>query len=196
MLVSDFDFDLPPELIAQEPPADRTAARLLHLDRASGSITHTTIAALPDHLRAGDLVVVNDTRVFPARLIGRRVPSGGAVECLLIRRLEKWSPTSKGSDPRPLDVVVPGSDPVGETWEALMHPGQKLRPGARVVFEGVRTLHAEVLEQHFFGRRTIRIWTEDASPVDEAIDAIGHVPLPPYIKRSDSQEDRDRYQTV
>src|SRR5215510_1349782 len=108
MLVSDFDFDLPPELIAQEPPADRTAARLLHLNRTSGSIVHTTIAALPDRLRAGDLVVVNNTRVFPARLIGRRVPSGGAVECLLIRRL------SKGSDP--------GSDPFAETWEALMHP--------------------------------------------------------------------------
>ncbi len=210
MLVSDFDFDLPPELIAQEPPATRTAARLLHLKRTSGSLTHTTIAALPDHLRAGDLVVVNNTRVFPARLIGRRVPSGGAVECLLIRRLDKWSPASKGSDPRPQDVVVPGSDPEAqdvvsrgsdpvagaETWEALMHPRQKLRPGARVVFEGLRTLHGEVQKQHFFGRRTIRIWTDDGSEVDEAIDAIGHVPLPPYIKRSDSRDDRDRYQTV
>ena len=77
-----------------------------------------------------------------------------------------------------------------------MHPGQKLRPGARVLFEAVRTLHAEVLEQHFFGRRTIKIWTDDESSVDEAIDAIGHVPLPPYIKRPDSLGDRERYQTV
>src|SRR6266536_6368328 len=87
MLVRDFDFDLPSELIAQEPAAERTAARLLHLDRASGDVHHTSISALPDLLRAGDLVVVNDTRVFPARLLGRRVPSGGAVECLLVRRL-------------------------------------------------------------------------------------------------------------
>jgi S-adenosylmethionine:tRNA ribosyltransferase-isomerase len=203
--VSDFDFELPPELIAQDPPAERTAARLLHLDRGSGSMVHTTIAALPERLRAGDLIVVNNTRVFPARLLGHRVPSGGAVECLLIQRLS-WSPASKGSDPRPphlgpsgsdpeaQDVVARGSDP--ETWEALMHPGQKLKPGARVVFEGMRTLHGEVQEQHYFGRRVIKLWTDDGSTIDEAIDAIGHVPLPPYIKRDDSREDRDRYQTV
>jgi S-adenosylmethionine:tRNA ribosyltransferase-isomerase len=185
MRVSDFDFDLPPELIAQDPPAERTAARLLHLDRAAGSMVHSTVAALPDHLRAGDLVVVNNTRVFPARLLGHRVPSGGAVECLLVRRMAK---TAKGSDP--------GSDPSGELWEALMHPGQKLKPGARVGFEGVHRLHGEVQEQHYFGRRVIRLWTDDGSTVDEAIDAIGHVPLPPYIKRDDRQEDRDRYQTV
>jgi S-adenosylmethionine:tRNA ribosyltransferase-isomerase len=188
MRVSDFDFDLPPELIAQDPAAERTAARLLRLDRGSGSMVHSTVAALPDHLRAGDLVVVNNTRVFPARLLGHRVPSGGAVECLRVRRTAK---TAKGSDP--------GSDPFGgsgELWEALMHPGQKLKPGARVVFTGVRTLHGEVQEQHFFGRRVIKLWTDDESTVDEAVDAIGHVPLPPYIKRDDRQEDRDRYQTV
>jgi len=193
MQVSDFDFDLPPELIAQDPAAERTAARLLHLDRESGSMVHSTVAALPDHLRAGDLVVVNNTRVFPARLLGHRVPSGGAVECLLIRRLS-WSRASKGSDPKAQPVGVSGSDP--ELWEALMHPGQKLKPGARVVFEGARTLHGEVQEQHYFGRRVIKLWTDDESTVDEAVDAIGHVPLPPYIKRDDRQEDRDRYQTV
>jgi S-adenosylmethionine:tRNA ribosyltransferase-isomerase len=94
MDVREFDFDLPADLIAQAPSADRTAARLLHLDRQTGAIAHGTIAALPDHLRAGDLLVVNNTRVFPARLLGRRVPSGGAVECLLVRRLESdWSQT-------------------------------------------------------------------------------------------------------
>ena len=86
MDVSEFDFDLPAELIAQEPPPDRTAARLLHLHRPTGALTHTTVARLPELLEAGDLVVVNDSRVFPARLLGRRMPSGGAVECLLIGR--------------------------------------------------------------------------------------------------------------
>ncbi len=77
-----------------------------------------------------------------------------------------------------------------------MHPGQKLKPGARIVFEGLHTLHGEVLERHFFGRRLIRLWTEDGTPLAAAIDAIGHVPLPPYIKRGDRADDRDRYQTV
>ena len=86
MDVRDFDFDLPADLIAQEPAADRSSSRLLHLDRATGAIAHGRFAALPDHLAPGDLLVVNNTRVFPARLLGRRVPSGGAVECLLIRR--------------------------------------------------------------------------------------------------------------
>ena len=197
MQVSDFDFELPPELIAQDPSPERTAARLLHLDRQTDSLAHTTVAALPERLRAGDLIVVNNTRVFPARLRGRRVPSGGAVECLLIRRAGS-DLIAAGSRPD-RDLIATrskGSDPFSALWEALMHPGQKLRPGARVVFEGLRTLHGEVLEQHFYGRRVIRLWTEDGSGVDEAIDAIGHVPLPPYIKRDDRQDDRDRYQTV
>jgi S-adenosylmethionine:tRNA ribosyltransferase-isomerase len=179
MDVREFDFDLPPELIAQEPPTERGASRLLVLDRESGSITHTHIAALPGLLRPGDLVVVNNTRVFPARLLGRRVPSGGAVECLLIGRL--------GPDPRLTS---------SELWEALVHPGQKLKPGARVIFEGVHTLHGEVLDRRFYGRRVLRLWTDDGSSVDDVVDAIGHVPLPPYIKRADRPDDRDRYQTV
>jgi len=175
MDVRDFDFDLPTELIAQEPPAARGAARLLQLDRASGALTHATIPGLPSLLRAGDLIVVNNTRVFPARLIGRRVPSGGAVECLLIRRIDD------------------------QRWEALMHPGQKLKPGADVLFEGASgqpRIYGEVLERRFHGRRTLRLWTEGGVSVDEAIDAIGHVPLPPYIKREDRGDDRERYQTV
>jgi S-adenosylmethionine:tRNA ribosyltransferase-isomerase len=172
MDVRDFDFDLPAELIAQEPPSERGASRLLSLDRTSGAITHSTISALPNFLEPGDVLVVNNTRVFAARLIGRRVPSGGAVECLLLGRVE------------------------ADRWEALMHPGQKLKPGARVLFEGAHALHAEILERRFHGRRLIRIWTEDGFSVDEAIDAIGHVPLPPYIKRDDSEADRERYQTI
>jgi|SRR5579871_1333334 len=184
MDIRDFDFDLPPELIAQEPIADRTAARLLVVDRASGALTHTNVTALPDVLHPGDLIVVNNTRVFPARLLGHRVPSGGAVECLLVRPIGQIDP----SDPS----VRPGS----VVWEALMHPGQKLHPGARVIFEGAHPIHGEVLDQKFFGRRIIRLWTDAGTPLDEAIDAIGHVPLPPYIKREDRGGDRDRYQTV
>ncbi len=176
MDVRDFWFDLPPQLIAQQPPTERAAARLLHLDRRSGAVVHTAITALPNLLEAGDLIVVNNTRVFPARLLGRRVPSGGAVECLLVRRV--------------------AADPGVETWEALMHPGQKLKPGASVVFDGIHPIHAEVLEQKFFGRRVVRLWTDDGTTIRDAVDAIGHVPLPPYIKRDDDAADRDRYQTV
>jgi S-adenosylmethionine:tRNA ribosyltransferase-isomerase len=179
MDIREFDFDLPSDLIAQEPPPDRTAARLLVVDRAASSLTHTSITALPDLLRPGDVVVVNNTRVFPARLLGHRVPSGGAVECLLVQKIG----TASTSSPN-------------ETWEALMHPGQKLHPGARVVFDGAHPIHGEVIEQKFFGRRLIRLWTDDATPLDAAVDAIGHVPLPPYIKRDDRAGDRDRYQTV
>jgi S-adenosylmethionine:tRNA ribosyltransferase-isomerase len=107
------------------------------------------------------------------------VPSGGAVECLLVARVED----------------VPAADASEERWEALMHPGQKLQPGARVIFEGRATLHGEVTERRFHGRRVVRLWTSDGSPVEAAVDAIGHVPLPPYIKRDDRPSDRDRYQT-
>ena len=180
MLVREFDFDLPPELIAQVPAPDRGDARLLHLSTSTGAVTHAWISSLPGLLRPGDLLVVNDTRVFPARLLGRRVPTGGAVECLLVGH----------SDPH-----VDSSD-ASEVWEALMHPGQKLKPGARVVFEGSATLHGEVLERRYFGRRLIRLWTDDGSSVQQAVDRIGHVPLPPYIRRSDSAADHERYQTM
>jgi S-adenosylmethionine:tRNA ribosyltransferase-isomerase len=170
--VVDFDFDLPPDLIAQEPPPERGASRLLFLNRAAGTLAHSTIAALPGLLVAGDVLVINNTRVFPARLIGRRVPTGGEVEWLLIRHVE------------------------GGEWEALVHPGQKLKPGAQVVFEGSRTLRGEILERRFHGRRLVRLWTDDGGAVDEAVDAIGHVPLPPYIKRDARDADRERYQTI
>jgi len=177
MHIREFDFELPSDLIAQEPPAQRGAARLLHLPRHAGPISHTTVSALPELLAPDDLLVVNNTRVFPARLLGHRVPSGGAVECLLIGQLEP----SFGD---------------AELWEALMHPGQKLKAGARVIFEGARRIHGEVIDRRFHGRRAVRLWTDDGGAVREAVDAIGHVPLPPYIKREDRRADRERYQTV
>lgn len=180
MLVREFDFDLPPELIAQEPSPDRSAAHLLRMSRETGMLTHSMVSSLPDLLRPGDLLVVNDTRVFPARLLGRRMPGGGAVECLLVAR------------------TVPAGTESGETeyWEALVHPGQKLKPGAQVIFNGVAPLVGEILERHFWGRRLVRLSTTDGSSVRNAIDRIGHVPLPPYIKREDRPADRERYQTV
>src|SRR5438132_9960285 len=133
MDVREFDFYLPADLIAQEPSADRAAARLLHLRRDTGSISHSTVSALPDLLRAGDVVVVNDTRVFPARLLGHRVPSGGAVECLLVRKLPTSNdfafatPGAGGGEQTPSGAGP--AQPVGtgnrEDWEALVHPGQK-----------------------------------------------------------------------
>jgi S-adenosylmethionine:tRNA ribosyltransferase-isomerase len=172
MNVRDFDFHLPPELIAQDPARERGVSRLLRLDRTSGAIADSTVRSLPNLLAAGDLVVVNNSRVYPARLLGRRDPSGGAVECLLLRREQD------------------------DIWQALVHPGQKLKPGTRMVFEGVHVLHAEILERRFSGRRLIRLWTETGADVDEAIDSVGHIPLPPYIKRPDRSDDRERYQTV
>ncbi len=172
MRLSDFDYELPAELIAQEAAPVRDAARLLRLDRATGARFHHRVSDLDTLLAPGDVLVVNDTRVVPARLLGRREPSGGSVECLLLARID------------------------GERWDALVHPGQKLKVGSRAVFEGGgRRLDMEVLARRYHGRRTIRLSAEEGE-VDAAIDAIGHVPLPPYIKRADRPVDRDRYQTV
>jgi S-adenosylmethionine:tRNA ribosyltransferase-isomerase len=179
MRVDEFDFDLPPDLIAQEPSAERLGARLLCLPRARGPVAHHAISDLPGLLHEGDLLVVNNTRVFPARLLGRRLPGGGGVECLLVARLGE--PTADGRV---------------ESWDALMHPGQRLKPGSRVVFEGATTLHGEVLERRFFGRREIRLWTDGETTVEDAVNQIGHMPLPPYIRRADRPSDRDRYQTI
>ena len=173
MRVSDFSFELPPDLVAQFPTEERGASRLLVLDRRTGGITHGAVREIARALGPGDLMVFNDTRVFPARLIGEREPGGGAVEVMLVSRLDD------------------------ERWEALVHPGQRMRPGRRVRFErGGRTLNGEVLEERFFGRRVVRFWTGDAGTVMDAVAAIGHIPLPPYIKRPDLDLDRDRYQTV
>jgi S-adenosylmethionine:tRNA ribosyltransferase-isomerase len=182
MLVRDFDFELPAELIAQEA-APRGESRLMVLDRATGLVRHHVIGELPRILRAGDVLAVNDTRVFAARLLGRRVPSGGAVECLLLGRSDA--------------EAVPARAGESEEWDALMHPGQKLKPGSVVRFErDGRALMAEVLDRRFRGRRTIRLWADSPGTIIELVDAIGHVPLPPYIHRQDQAADRDRYQTV
>jgi S-adenosylmethionine:tRNA ribosyltransferase-isomerase len=183
MRVADFDFDLPDELIAQDPPAERGGSRLLVVPMdatADGTgpsgaeaLRDARFTDLPALLEPGDLLVVNDTRVYPARLLGHRVPSGGAVECLLL-------------EPAAAD-----------TWFALVHPGQKLKPGARVRFASeAAAIEGEILDHHFHGRRTVRLWRPGGGSVDEAVDAVGHIPLPPYIQRDDAPSDRERYQTI
>ena len=172
MNITDFDFSLPPELIAQEPP-ERGRSRLLVLDRASGAIADYHFEDLPSLLQPGDLLVVNNTRVFAARLLGKRLPGGGAAECLLLRPLEGDS-----------------------VWEALVHPGQRLKEGSRLEFRGGdHLIQGEVLSRRFHGRRSVRLWTERGN-LSEAIDAIGHMPLPPYIERPAAETDRERYQTI
>lgn len=191
MKAADFDFDLPVELIAQQA-APRGSSRLLVLDRSTGARRHSSIADLPAFLRAGDLLVVNNTRVFAARLLGRRFPSGGAVECLLLG----GPAADTGAGSRSPDPAA-RPDAASRIFDALMHPGQKLKPGSLVRFEGpAGVLTAEVLARHFQGRRTIRLFTDAGGDVDALIDALGHVPLPPYIKRVDTAADRERYQTV
>jgi S-adenosylmethionine:tRNA ribosyltransferase-isomerase len=181
--VSDFDFHLPDDLIAQNA-APRGHSRLLVMNRQTGAVEHATVRDLPGFLRPGDLLAANDTRVFPARLLGHRVPSGGAIECLLLA----------SEEPR----LAPSASRREQHWTALVHPGQKLKPGALVRFEhpagGI--LMAEILERQFFGRRRIRLWSESGPDVDTLVDAMGHVPLPPYIRRADTPADRERYQTV
>jgi S-adenosylmethionine:tRNA ribosyltransferase-isomerase len=171
MRLSEFDYELPPELIAQHPGERRDASRMLVLDRQKGGWSDSEFAAIPAHLKATDLLVVNNTRVFPARLIGRRDPTGGRVEVLLVRELG------------PL------------TWEAMARPGHRLNCGARIRF-GDGELKAEVLAELDDGLRVLRF--ESNEPFDAVLERVGEVPLPPYIKRTSgsTEEDRERYQTV
>jgi S-adenosylmethionine:tRNA ribosyltransferase-isomerase len=178
MLVSEFDYDLPERLIAQEPAEKRDQSRLLIVNRATGELIDSVFRDLPKYLRSGDLLVLNNTRVFPARLIGRRVRVtprgdtvlGGRVEIFLVNRIE------------PL------------VWETLVKPGRALIPGARVEFARGK-LTAEVIEWRERGRRVVRF--EANGDFDEIVDRIGRTPLPPYIKRDDEDRlDAERYQTV
>ncbi|MBM3796264.1 MAG: tRNA preQ1(34) S-adenosylmethionine ribosyltransferase-isomerase QueA [Acidobacteria bacterium] len=172
MYVSDFDFTLPEELIAQTPLDDRAASRMLVVDRARGTWVDRAFRDLPSYFGPGDCLALNETRVFPARLLGHRAGFTGEVEALLVRAL-------------------PDSD--GLNWLCLVRPGRKIRTGDRLVFG--ETLEAVVLGRNDFGERTLRFVCEPGE-LAARIDAEGHIPLPPYIGRSDRAEDRDRYQTV
>ncbi|HEX3554729.1 MAG TPA: tRNA preQ1(34) S-adenosylmethionine ribosyltransferase-isomerase QueA [Thermoanaerobaculia bacterium] len=164
MLTSDFDYELPAASIAQEA-APRGESRLLVLDR-EGPDRHARVGDLPRLLRPGDLLVLNDTRVIPARLFGRRAGSSGKIELLLIERLDELE------------------------WDALLKPGKRARPGT--VIELDESLHAEVIDKREDGRHRLRF----SESVEPHLERLGHVPLPPYIHRPDTPEDRERYQTV
>ena len=167
MDVSLFDYDLPSDRIAQEPLAERDASRLLVLDRRTGALEHRVFRDLPEILARGDLLVVNRSRVFPARLLGRREGGGGA-EVLLVR------------------------DRGDGTWDSLVRPGRRLKEGARI--RVADDLAVVVLEASTGVLRRVRL--ECSGEAREALERAGHVPLPPYIRREDRPEDRARYQTV
>lgn len=167
MRTSDFTFDLPKELIAQDPLEDRSSSRLMVLDKNTGQIEHRIFRDIKDYLKPGDCLVINDTRVIPARLIGMRENSGGKAEIFLLKRKEK------------------------DVWETLVRPGKKLREGSRVVF-GDGELTGEILEVLPDGNRHVRFYYEGI--FEEVLDRLGQMPLPPYITHK--LQDRNRYQTV
>jgi len=188
VLVSEFNYHLPPELIAQEPLADRAASRMLHVDRVSGTIHDRCFRDFPDLLRPDDLVIFNNTRVFPARLYGTR--SGSRAQAL-----SQHNPAAKEFLKGKVEVLLThqvSQDP--NEWECLVHPGRKIGVGERLFFGEHGEVQAEVLSRGTFGERRIRF-----DPVPDFfgwIEKAGHVPLPPYIDRKDRNDDRDRYQTV
>ena len=197
MLVSDFDFHLPGELIAQEPLAARSASRMLHVRRETGTLEDLKFLDFPDLLRSDDLLVVNNSRVFPARLLGHR--SGERSQPVSSR-----NPAAKAFLRGRVEVLL--TRQVGPfEWEALVHPGKKIGIGEKLFFDEPDSpgntpasedpvLVAEVIARGTFGERTLRF-----APVRDffsAVEKIGHTPLPPYIARDDRPQDRDRYQTV
>ena len=167
MKTSDFYYDLPKELIAQDPLEDRSSSRLMHLSLADGSIEHRHFTDILDYLKPGDCLVINDTKVIPARLYGHREKSGGVVDILLLKRM------------------------AGDTWECLVKPGKKARTGERIVF-GDGILKGEIADVLDDGNRLIHF--EYDGIFEEILDSLGEMPLPPYITHK--LQDKNRYQTV
>lgn len=164
---SDFYFDLPEELIAQDPLEDRSSSRLLVLDKETGETSHHIFKEVINYLNSGDCLVLNNTKVIPARLIGHKEDTGAAIEVLLLKRKEN------------------------DIWETLVKPGKKCKPGTKIVF-GEGLLHATVLETVEDGNRLIRFSYEGI--FEEILDRLGEMPLPPYITHK--LQDKNRYQTV
>jgi S-adenosylmethionine:tRNA ribosyltransferase-isomerase len=168
--IADFHFDLPPELIAQQPLGDRAASRMLVVDRASGTRQDRTFRDLPAYLRPGDCLVLNDTRVMPSRIYARRAGGTGTVEVLFLRPLDEER----------------------REWQTLVRPGRRLHEGSIVEFDD--TLGAVVSDTGERGERTLRLLGPGS--LEDVMQRLGHMPLPPYIRRDDAAADRERYQTV
>jgi len=199
MRVTDFHFDLPEDLIAQAPPEIRGSSRMLALDRRTGDLTDTSFTHLPDHLREGDLLILNDSRVLPARLYATRARS---------LHTQSSSPDPTGRIEVLLTQQLP-SESNENIWSALVRPSRKVQPGEHLHFTDPTTsellLTAEVLTASDFGERTLRFQTQSSNGEGKSepqtafhntLHRIGHMPLPPYIHRDDALEDRSRYQTV
>ncbi|MDB4945685.1 MAG: S-adenosylmethionine:tRNA ribosyltransferase-isomerase [Labilithrix sp.] len=178
MRVDTFDYPLPPELIAQAPTSDREAARLLVAPPRGASLQHRVVRDLAEHVAPGTLVVVNDTRVMPARILGTKEGSGGKTEVFLVKKLA--------------DVTTPDGK-VAERWRALARASKPLRPGTRILKGDLVIEFEGKAEDNLF---EVRVQTVDGSPIDPARRAAGQVPLPPYIRRDVVADDEARYQTV
>lgn len=193
MLVSDFDFHLPDELIARQPLADRAAARMLHLDRAGDLLEDRSFREFPDLLRPDDLLVFNNTKVLPARLFGHR--SGSRAQ-----RVSAQNPAAKEFLRGKVEVLLTkrlSESPM--VWEALVRPGRKIGVGERLYFGGEagersHELVAEIVDRGFYGERQLRF--DSVDDFYGVLNRIGHIPLPPYIDRPDTPVDREQYQTV
>ncbi|MDX2013531.1 MAG: tRNA preQ1(34) S-adenosylmethionine ribosyltransferase-isomerase QueA [Myxococcaceae bacterium] len=182
MHTDDFDYHLPPELIAQAPLERRDASRLLHVRRDTGAWSHRHFVDLPSLLRPNDLLVLNDSRVIPARLLGRKIETGGQVELLLVRPAGDVS-----------TVAALSSSAEGSAWSCLGQASKPIRPGAKLAFDAALT--AEVLEVRGGGEYVVR-FTSSLATLEAAIARAGRLPLPPYIHRAPDAADSERYQTV
>jgi S-adenosylmethionine:tRNA ribosyltransferase-isomerase len=202
-----FDYELPPELVAQRPEPERERARLLRLPAGRAPFEHWRIADLPELVPAGALVVVNDTRVLPARLLAHKRGTGGKVEILLCRRVDARRTEAPGSAKEPAEVwhaLGKSSKPLRfgtdlDVWPrrgASPHDERDDEADRRPAPTGPPALHARLLGRADDGLLEVALWAPPGGRVEDAIRACGHVPLPPYIKRDDEPDDVDRYQTV
>ena len=186
MLLEEFDYQLPPELIAQRPLASRDASRMMVLDRKAGTFRDLAFRELPQILEPGDLLVFNNTKVFPARLLGRR-------RGVHAQPVGKRNPAARGFLKGEVELLLTRQESE-DVWEGLVHPGRKVRTG-EVLFFGEGELQAEVIGRGEYGVRRVRLRARRGT-IEEAIDRLGHVPLPPYIRRADEAQDHETYQTI
>jgi S-adenosylmethionine:tRNA ribosyltransferase-isomerase len=186
MLLEEFDYTLPAELIAQRPLAERDTSRLLLLDRATHQWDDRSFLEISQLLQPGDLLVFNNTKVFPARLLGRR-------RGITSQPLGKNNPAQRGFLTGETELFLTRQESE-DVWQGLVHPGRKVRTGEVLVF-GDDELEAEILDRGEFGIRRARLRARTGT-IEDTLDRLGHVPLPPYIRRSDEADDRTTYQTV